>query len=623
MLSKKTTQICDSVIPGLSDEKIIQYVDSATIYQRGYEYFQDGAVREVVISDNQIQALVSGSSRKKYVIKIRFDEHDITGSNCSCPYEGYCCKHIVATLLECLHSPENILQTKSIADSLQKLDVSQLRILIERLLTNDPDLYQKIMIEIDVLSKGKHVCAHDSRTASNSSIDPKLYKQFIHNAFRKIKGCCYQSGEWDGQDLLNQSFVVIEKAEQFINSNDGANALLILEAVTDECVQACDHFEHIYDDEGDVAGTIDEILSRLSSAWCEAILTANLSLSETKRISSLMKEWEEQLNCCEIDFIENNWNYFEPILLALREGWHDKNLVAVLAGNAEQCAHCLTAGENTVISTRLKILRRQNREQEYINLAKYSQFIPELVEVLLTQYRYEDAFICADTVSMTMNKLLIVAKQFAAADKSTYAIAIARKGLTAKGYEHEVLELSEWLSEFAESCNCCDVALQAACVAFKARPSLQRYKCALKLAPSHASEKIKNELISFGLVKNSNIYFTDVIDVLLYEHLITEAIACVDKYHGVYGAEDSIKEVLTAAISCNPQWVINKGDKYAMSIITIGDASRYHTAVDWLQLVHKAYITLGQVSEWGLYLDKLKIKYKSKRKLMALCNEAF
>ena len=623
MFSKKTSQSYDPIIPGLSEEKIKQYAETSAIYQRGSEYFENGAVREVVKSTNQIQAFVSGIQREKYVIKIRFDACNITGSSCSCPYEGYCCKHIVATLLECLHHSENILQVNSITNSLQTLDASQLRILVETLLTNNPDLYQKVMIEIDVLSKSSHGCTHvGANIACDSIIDPKPYKQAIHTAFRKTKGCCYQSGEWDGQDLLNQSFAVIEKAEQFAASNDGNNALLILEAITDECVQACSRFEHIYDDEGEVASTVDEILARLSTAWCEAILTANLSTSETKRISSLMKEWEEQLDCCEFDFIQYNSYYFAPILLALHEGWNDKNLVEVLAGNIKQCVNSLTDEKSTLITIRLKILRRKNLVQEYINLAKYTQFIPELVEVLLSQDCADDAFICADAASMNMNKLLIVAKHFAAAGKSTYAISIACKGIVLEGREHEVLELNEWLSEFAKSCNCHDVALLAACASFKALPSLQRYKRALKLVPSNALGQIKDELIS-RLGIDSDIYFTAAIDILLYENLIEEAMAWVDKHREFYVDKEAIKKVMTAAISCNPQWVINKGDKYATFVITSGDASRYHAAIDWLRLVHEAYIALDQVSEWGLYLDKLKTQYKSKRKLMALCNEAF
>lgn len=47
-----------TIIPGLSEEKIQYYADNDTIYRRGQEYYKRGAITEVIQSDRQIQAEV-------------------------------------------------------------------------------------------------------------------------------------------------------------------------------------------------------------------------------------------------------------------------------------------------------------------------------------------------------------------------------------------------------------------------------------------------------------------------------------------------------------------------------------------------------------------------------------
>jgi len=219
------------------------------VYQRGLEYYNDGAVREIIKSDHMMRAFVSGSQLQKYTVRINFDANGITATSCSCPYEGSNCKHIVATLFECLNQPETVLQTNAIIDSLTQLNESQLRTLIVTLAGHNPDLYQQLMIEIDILSKTQPPNTNNKSDGHHSvQVDPKPYKQAMRAAFRNARSGCFQDGSWQGQEIPDRLVPLIENIENFIVGNNSKNSILILETITTTFIEEFDHFENIYDD---------------------------------------------------------------------------------------------------------------------------------------------------------------------------------------------------------------------------------------------------------------------------------------------------------------------------------------------------------------------------------------
>ena len=520
-----------SIIPGLSQETIAAYAPTEEIYERGIEYHQEGAVREIIKSQHTIRAFVSGSQQQKYRISINFDDHGITSTNCSCPYDGTNCKHIIATLLECLNHPETVLQITSISESLNSLNESQLRLLIETMIDNNPGLYQKVMVDIDILKTTFQSNENKIPSDQNSlAVDCEPYKKALRSAFRNARGC-YLEGGWCEQEVLDQLTPLITKVENFLAGNDGKNALRILEAITTTFIDELDNFDNIYDDDGEIAGQVDEILSQLSSLWCEAILTTNLTKNDEKRLSLLIEELQNQLDDCRFDFLNDHSYFFDPIIRSLKEGWRAATVQAALAGRQDSCADFLTHNEHVVAQARLNILQRQKRTDEYVNFARYVQFIPELVGALIQKKQIDEAFTTADKATLKTESIFITAKQFGDYGRPDYAVAIARKSLRA---ERQIMDLSEWLYNLAQSCDCHDVALEAAILSFKNHISLERYKRTLSLASSNEEKRVKDELIQFTLKNNSQFYvdIDDVIEVLLYEKLWDLAIAKIDSVDG-------------------------------------------------------------------------------------------
>ena len=78
----------------VSEEDIEEIADSGPILARGLEYFENGDVKDLSVRGSSIVAKVQGNSL--YTVEISVN--DEISAECSCPYDGYGCKHVVAVL---------------------------------------------------------------------------------------------------------------------------------------------------------------------------------------------------------------------------------------------------------------------------------------------------------------------------------------------------------------------------------------------------------------------------------------------------------------------------------------------------------------------------------------------
>jgi len=76
-----------------------EYFDEERL-NRGYDYFINSRVFNVVISDNSIISKVEGSHKRVYDVKIELIDDEISSMYCDCPFalNDLNCKHMVATL---------------------------------------------------------------------------------------------------------------------------------------------------------------------------------------------------------------------------------------------------------------------------------------------------------------------------------------------------------------------------------------------------------------------------------------------------------------------------------------------------------------------------------------------
>ncbi|MFM7190005.1 MAG: SWIM zinc finger domain-containing protein, partial [Microcystaceae cyanobacterium] len=114
-------------------------------WTRGEDYYQGGAVRQLIQRGQSLEALVNGSNYEPYFVQIALGDKSVEEADCNCPYDyGGWCKHIVATLLTYLDQNEDLEQRLPLTDLLAQLDAKQLKEVLAHLVQEKPQLITTI-----------------------------------------------------------------------------------------------------------------------------------------------------------------------------------------------------------------------------------------------------------------------------------------------------------------------------------------------------------------------------------------------------------------------------------------------------------------------------------------------
>jgi uncharacterized Zn finger protein len=619
-----------STIPGLS-ESAIRANASPDSFSRGYNYFESGAVADVALRGNTLQGQVEGSQYTPYRVNISFGQNGVTSATCTCPYDwGGWCKHIVAVLLTCLHEGEDIETRPALEDLLSELDRAQLQALLVGLAERNPELADAIERQAALLRLAN--AAPQARQAGGSIRRSPIDQESIRRQVRIIMQSAerdeddyydYYDDESDpGEGVAAQVREILSQAERFTAGGDPASALAILEAIT---VEFLDGYRALYDDYeemyGEYEGAASDLFPELADAWADAILSADLSADKRRAWAEKLAGWRDEAQ----DVGEDG--SFAMAVTAAEHGWDYPPLQRVLAGEitvngAWESDSPDYADELALV--RLRILERQGRHQEYLNLAEAEGQLDRYVVMLARLGRTEEAVDEGLKYLTTPQEVLETAKVLHERSEPAAALRIAEHGLALAapkepfaGYnlntEHNKAPLAEWTADLAASMGENERASQAAEIAFRTAPSLNAYRKALELA-GERSNVVKADLLKH--LRQASVHAGDAkIDIYLHEGRIDDAIAVVSS-KDYYGS--GLRRVMDAAVDTRPDWVIKQASAQAESIMDAGKAQHYDTAVDWLRRARDAYQSAGRIDEWRKYLQSIRAEHGRKYKLMAL-----
>ena len=585
------------VIPQFSQE-VIRLSASNKSWQRGEAYYYDGCVRQVSRRGKSLIAQVSGSSR--YRVTIDFSSRGLESTACTCPYDwgGYC-KHIVASLLFCLREPEHIQVRLSLEEILDRLNEVQTQNLIQQLVEDRPELLDEIE-RIALRQAPPVVVAQRELPRSNVTINAKA----IGSQVRRILEDSAQHFEYGGEeDTASEEICsLIQNAQMYTQQSDYDNAIAMLTAITESCVENW----HVVDDYGVDNG---EVATDLSEVWCETILSANLDEADKIDIEVNLEFWR---NC---------WGeHFEIVAAAFKQGWDDPGLMQVLQGNITPLG--IWQGEapyyaDDLASIRLQILERQERFEEYLYLAEAEGQVVQHLTMLVRLERVTEAMQAAQLSIRSVEEALAFSQCLVNEQNAQHeALAIAKRGLELPGMRQYAL--ANWTCEIALELDDLVTAVEAKAKAFQANPNFPDYRQVAKLAGDDWSD-IKGELLN-SLAKNDSWRTADAkVDIYLYEHTIEEAIAVVDDLGYYYGS--LVARVMDAAIATHSDWVIENASARAESIMDAGKAKYYEEAVGWLRKARAAYLASNRQQTWSDYRANLVSVHGRKRKLMGLMKD--
>ncbi len=455
-------------IPSLS-EAAIRRQATAESFSRGESYYHRGAVVSLVQRGSVLQAEVEGSQYQPYRVRVTFDEGGVTGATCDCPYDwGGWCKHIVAALLACLRAPDLLEERPTLDELLADLDREQLRDLLLHLAANDPCAADEIESQI-ALSQGT---PDESETGVSSKdapqrrtpIDPRPIRRQVSGILHSLDRMRASEAYWHVSGVVDQVRQLLYQAQDFIDAGDGRNALLLLEAITDEYVEGWT----CLDDSDGFAG---EFFGDLGVAWIEAGLAADdLTPEERQQWAQTLTRRQAEVGDYGID------DAFDAAQAAILQGWDYPPLQRAMQGEITRLGAWedeapLYADELAV--ARLRVLERQERYQEYLNLAQAEGQLGLYVLMLARLGRVQEAVDEGLQYLDEPSQFLALAKVLREQEEMAAALRVAEHGLTAEGRKGE---LAAWLCDLADGMGETEHALEAATVAFREIPSISRSK---------------------------------------------------------------------------------------------------------------------------------------------------
>jgi uncharacterized Zn finger protein len=579
----------------------IKRAASEKSFERGESYFKSGAVIGLTLRQNILQAEVEGNEVHPYRVTAIFDQGGVTECDCSCPYDwdGWC-KHIVATLLTCVHQPETIEERPSLGQLLAKLDLAKAKALIESWVTDDPQLLESLDFFVHRAIPAEKSATLGTPRQRKTSVDPDPYKRQVHNILRDAV-----QGWEDGNDDDNIGYELeqlINDALAFAENGDGRSTLVLLKGITEGCIE----YWHLIDDF--VGSSLIDFGIDLDPAWTEGILSTELTEEESLSWQEKLEDWSDSLGD------------FSMAIEALRQGWNYPPLQRVFQGIPSK--YGAWSGEppswgEEFSRIRLKILDRQQRHDDYLQLAKAEGQTQAYLTMLGRLGRVEQAMTVAQEQMTTLEEAKALAETLRDQNQIPQALTVAMTGLTLTcDSPYLLFEFASWTRDLAEGLGDQTAQLTANIIAFKARPSLKDYQAIETLSEDDWSST-KEDLLQH-LINSDDWFNTEAkVDIFLRENRLDDAIKTVSAHNSAHNPSLCLR-VMDATIASHSQWVLDTAIANAEVIMNAGQAKSYYSAVEWLKRAKAAYCELDREAEWLTYRRQLKNIHGRKRKLMDL-----
>ncbi len=584
-------------------EAIVHHHTSPRSLERAEDLLQQGAVGQIIQRGDWLQAYVRGSQGDRYLCSFLFQGSRLQEADCSCPYsfEGWC-KHLAAMGLTVARQIQPIQVSPSLDTLVESLDVSQLRQLVKQWVLEDPQL----LISLEQLAP---IADGVTDSAQSMRVDAASYRLEMRELIEES----LQVWEYgDEEDPLSEGILELAATvRRFLQAGDARNAQVILAALSEVWAEDNHRLDDYY---------MESPIGLWDPLWATAILLSQLDPTERIQLQINLETWGAEAG-----------GEYELATLALRQGWDDPDLEAVLAGHSQDLwgDEQPPDGADDLARIRLEILERQDRIPAYLNLARAEGLILEAVlkQIELGQIPeamtlaqqlpcWEDGFIVGQSLQAQgyLEESLELAHQamlLPSAPRRRYGdLPLYRPPLRS--------EFASWASEVAEQLGQPEDALDFQLAAFKDRPTFQIYQQVQKLAGDEWGS-LRSDFLHELLILDNPHYRADAVRIYVAEDEVETAIAALGSVGNLSPA--LVQEVMRIALSSHPDWVLEQARRRAEPILYHKLSRDYDQAVDWVEWCQAAYLEMGQEGEWLAYRAEIDAQYGRQRKLIGLLRD--
>jgi uncharacterized Zn finger protein len=564
--------------PKITEAKI-RKLATAQSFDRGQQYYHNGAITSPTRQDNRIWADCYGS--ELYQLSATLTASDVTDLCCSCPYDwGGACKHEVALLLTYAYQPEAFHVIPPLRELLVNHSRDDLLMLIDRILQQHPDLLTSLEIAAET-------SAHKT---SDTSIDTNAYRRQIQRTLR---------GD-NMRTIAKQLEPSLKMAEQLYDAGDSFNAGRFYQVLLAEITHSYDGELQSIDYDGYVACFSQDAAAGLGSCLADETIEPS---TRQDWLNTLLEGALADMHLGGIDFAagaeealiemptEMEWAILElrihQELGKSPDRWERDRLVGLIAARLQHI------GQDKA-STEVMLSLSSPEQQTFI---------------LLKQGKYDLAIGMAKQHFQILPGLIT---QFADALVAAGETKKALRYMTEEYNLEQRYGFGDWLAKYYREQGDIKTALKFEEESFLKRPWLENYKNIQKLAESIGTwPKLRNRLLK-QLTEQKR--WQLLVEIAIHEQDGKQALKLL-KNLPTY--QQSSLKLAIAQIS-EPTVAIAIYEELVHAMIERKHRSAYQEAVRYLQSIQKLKQVTKSSKEWKQYIQSIRDRYPT---LKALQNE--
>jgi uncharacterized Zn finger protein len=548
------------------------------VFERGREYYNEGAVSATTREGMELRGQCQGSDPEPYVVRVTLDKKGVADTDCDCPYEYEgVCKHTVALLLAYVYEPQNFQVAASTTSELADRSKEELIALINQLTGKDPKL--KAVVAIN--------------TATHKA---KQGKGIDTSAIRKQARRVMKVGEWDyrsARGIAKELRALDKVGEELRRAKDFPNAGAVYYALLDEAVKAYDDLLWQVDENGDVMVVVEDFAAALGDCLKQSGLK---NAARRDWLECLLATFLKDLELGGVDFAASA----EDILL---EQATDDEWQWIANSVRDRAARSRDWEQKSLIEFLAEGLKRRKRQDEAEALIRKAGTPEQQARLLIREKKFEEALrlihdIVADKPGMVesfADELVEAGARQAAVE---FVQARADKGLW---------QFSDWLAVYYRKFGSIEEAVAWQRKSFFDSPTVERFKVLEEVCRKTTNwQEVRGEALA---TLEGNKQFQALLEIALYEKEVGRAIELLPQIKS-HGWRDYGREVAETAEKDYPQEACNIYKQRAEAAIEERSRASYHRAAEYLKRAQDLSLRLDEDTEWSDYIDLLRQMYK-------------
>lgn len=558
-------------LPRLTETQV-RRLASGKSFERGEDYFREGAVREPLRQGTELRAECAGTEAEPYRVVAVLDESGVAETSCTCPYDwGGVCKHVVALLLTYVRRPKTFRVVPPLEAMLAERSKGELVALIGEMLRREPGLMS--VLELSEATR---------QAGQGALVDAEVYRRQVRQALR------HESPRAVEKELRS----LRDAAARLSKAGDWPNAGTLYHALLDEVVRHYDDELRMMDEDGNIAVVVNEFAEGLGE-----------SLKKGEADDATRRAWLEALLYAELTDIEMGGIDLAPSAReAILEYAGDEEWARVEERVRAEVSRSYDWAREALVGLLAERQKRRGRAKDAAALVR-EMGTPEQKALLLAREGETDK-------ALRRMRQIVTEKPGLAVQFAETLLEAGAKGAAVELAKERACGgdswCADWLAKYYSQHGPPQEALEWQRKVFLRQPSLEAFKALCEAGQKVGRlEKVRAGALT-ALEREKKI--GALVEIALDEGDVARALELLPRVER-HGWQDYRQEVAEAAEKDHPREALALYKEMAEHAIGERQRSSYQKATQHLKRAKALYKRLEEQDDWDAYLRELRERY--------------